>query len=150
MTRTAAEDGLDFCFDRIRSGNTFDAHRLLHWALEHDVQDVLKERLFLAYLTEGEPIGDPETLVRLAAEVGLDAEEARGVLASDAFAAEVRDDEAQAAAMGIRGVPFFVFGKRFAMSGAGTSESLRATIDRALAEAAPAVTEGAMCGPDGC
>ncbi len=150
MTRTAAEDGLDFRFDRIRPGNTFDAHRLLHMALEHEKQDALKERLFRAYLTEGEPIGDPDTLVRLAADVGLDAEEVRGVLGSEAFAAEVRDDEAQAAAIGIRGVPFFVFGKRLAMSGAGTPESLRETIDRALSEGALEVTEGAICGPDGC
>ena len=72
MTATAAADGLDFRFDRIRPGNTFDAHRVLHLAGERGQQDLVKERFLRAYLTEGEPIGDRETLVRLAAEAGLD------------------------------------------------------------------------------
>src|SRR5689334_7936255 len=65
MTETAAGDGLDFRFDRIRSGNTFDAHRVLHLALERGVQDAVKERFLRGYMTEGEPLGEPEALIRL-------------------------------------------------------------------------------------
>jgi predicted DsbA family dithiol-disulfide isomerase len=102
MTETAARDGLDFHFEKIRPGNTFDAHRLLHLAHTRGLQDTLKERLFLAYLGEGEAIGDPEVLARLAVEAGLEHDEVRRVLASDAFAAAVRADEEQARSLGIR------------------------------------------------
>lgn len=103
MTEVAAADGLDFHFERARSGNTFDAHRLLHYALETggpELQDQLKERFFRAYLTNGEPIGDPEALVRVAAEAGLDADESRGVLDSDRYADAARSDEGGACADG--------------------------------------------------
>ena len=93
MTEVAAADGLDFRFDRIRPGRTFDAHRLLHLAVERGLQGALKERLLRAYMTEGAAIGDPATLVKLAAEAGLDADEAGGVLATDAYSAEVRSEE---------------------------------------------------------
>ena len=68
MTATAAQDGLDFAFDRMRGGNTFDAHRVIHLAAERGLQGEVKERLLRAAFTEGEPVGDFEALVRLAAE----------------------------------------------------------------------------------
>ena len=68
---------MEFRFDRAQPGNTFDAHRLVHLASVHGMQDAMKERLLAAYLTEGAPIGDPETLVALAGDVGLDRDEAR-------------------------------------------------------------------------
>src|SRR5687768_13783879 len=74
MTATAAADGLAFDFSIARPGNTFDAHRLLHLAGERGVQDAVKERLMRATFTEGEPVGDHNTLVRLVAEAGLDAD----------------------------------------------------------------------------
>ena len=153
MTGVAAQDGLEFRFDRIRPGNTFDAHRLLHLAREHEKQDELEERFFRAYLSEGERIGDRETLVRLAGEVGLEVDRARGVLESDAFAAEVREDQAQAAAYGIHGVPFFVLAGRLGVSGAQPVETLTRVLEEAWAEvtsAAPDAEQGAVCGPDGC
>ena len=153
MTDVAADDGLDFHFDKIRSGNTFDAHRVLHLAAERGKQDAVKERYLLAYMTEGEPIGDPETLVRLAAEVGLDAEEVRAMLASDMYAREVRDDEDEARQLGFSGVPFFVLGGKLAVSGAQPAELLLRALTQAWkdAETRPAVfAEGAVCGPDGC
>ena len=75
MTGTAAGEGLDFRFDRQRGGNTFDAHRLVHFAAAHGRQDAMKERLMRAYFTEGELMSDRATLERLAAEVGLPADE---------------------------------------------------------------------------
>ena len=105
-----------------------------------------------AYFTEGEPIGDRETLARLAAEAGLDAGEASEVLASDAYADDVRADEARAAAYGITGVPCFVLSERFAVSGAQPAEVMVEVLERAWRETAedPSFEEGAVCGPDGC
>src|ERR1700730_8122812 len=106
LTDVAATDGLELRFDRIRPGNTFDAHRLLHLAAERGLQDALMERFLRAYFAQGEPIGDPETLARLAKQAGLDPDEVRAVLATDAYARNVRSDEEKAHALGIQGVPF--------------------------------------------
>jgi predicted DsbA family dithiol-disulfide isomerase len=124
MARVGAGDGLEFRHDIARGGNTFDAHRLLHLAAAHDLQDALKERLLRAYHTEGEPIGDPETLERLAVEVGLPPLEVSDVLAGERYGAEVRDDERTAASFGISGVPFFVVERAVAASGAQSPEIL--------------------------
>ena len=153
MTEVASADGLTFRFDLVRSGNTFDAHRVLHLAAERGVQDAVKERFLHGYMTEGEPIGDPETLVRLAAQGGLDADEVRATLATDARAAAVRADEDEARSVGIQGVPFFVLGGRYAISGAQPADLLLDALTQAWAalEAKPTVfAEGAACGPDGC
>jgi len=153
MTEVARADGLDFRFDHIRPGNTFDAHRVLHLAADRGVQDAVKERYLRAYMTEGEPIGDPDTLVRLAAEAGLGAEEVRATLASDAYAAEVRDDEEEAQELGITGVPFFVLGGKYAVSGAQPADLLHralAQVSKELASLPEPFAEGAACGPDGC
>ena len=152
MTDVAASDGLDFHFDRIRPGNTFDAHRVLHLAHERGVQDAVKERFLRGYMTEGKAIGEPEVLVRLGSEAGLDEEEVRALLASDAYAREVRADEGQARALAITGVPFFVLGGRLGVSGAQTADVLLDALTQAwgAATADPAGAEGAVCGPGGC
>ena len=139
MTAAGAEDGLDLRFDRARVGSTFDAHRLLHWALGHEagapgVQGALKERLLRATFTEGEPIGDQATLVRLASEVGLDAGEAEEVLRSGRYAADVRADQERARAYGISGVPFFVVDEKFGVSGAQPADVLRQVLEQAWAD----------------
>ncbi|WP_438000015.1 DsbA family oxidoreductase [Sorangium sp. So ce185] len=157
MTEVAAADGLDFHFEKVRPGNTFDAHRVLHLAAERGAQGAVKERLLRAYMTEGEAIGEPEVLARLAGEAGLDPVEVREALAGDAFAAEVRADEAEARAIGVTGVPFFAFGGRYGVSGAQPAEALLGVLQRTWDEAAgepdasdPMLAEGAACGPDGC
>ena len=149
----AAAEGLDFRFDRIRSGNTFDGHRLLHFALGRGRQDALKERLLRAYFTEGEAMSDRLALARLAGEVGLDVDEATAVLETNAHASDVRDDEGAAADIGVTGVPFFVIGGRYAVSGAQPTDELLRILERASRERAPtqsSLDEGAACGPDGC
>ena len=120
----AAGDGLDMRFDRTRGGNTFDGHRVLWLAAEHGLQLEMKERLMRAYHSEGELVSDHATLVRLAAEVGLPEEEARAMLASDRFAAEVREDEATARGFGINALTTFVVDRRIAVSGAQPPEVL--------------------------
>ena len=154
MVETAAKDGLELRFDRIQPGNTFDAHRLLHLAHERGVQDAVKERMLRAYMTEGQAIGDPEVLLVLAREAGLDEREARELLDGDRYAAEVRTDEALARQLGISGVPFFVLDGRLGVSGAQPAEVLLGALDKAWSELAKpeldVYAEGAACGPDGC
>ena len=118
MTERAAEEGLDFRFDLARGGNTFDAHRLIHLGREHGLQDEVKERLMRGYFCEREPIGDPEALERMAVDAGLPADEVREVLHGDRYADAVHADETAAAQGGIRGVPFFVLGRKYGLSGA--------------------------------
>lgn len=123
-------EGIDYRFDIARSGNTFDAHRLLHLGAAHERQGELKERLLRAYHVEGEPIGDPATLERLAVEVGLPPAEVREVLAGDRYAAEVREDERLAASFGAGGVPFFVVDRAIGLSGAQSAEVFADLLER--------------------
>jgi len=118
----AAGEGLRYRFDIARRGNTFDAHRVIHLAAVSGLQAAMKERLMAAYFMEGRAIGDQDTLVELAAEVGIDPGRARTALASDEFAADVRADEREAAELGITGVPFFVINRRYGVSGAQPPE----------------------------
>jgi predicted DsbA family dithiol-disulfide isomerase len=137
MTSVAADEGLEFRFDIARPGNTFDAHRLLHLAGLRGVQGAVKERLLRATFTAGEPIADHETLIRLTAEAGLDADEARQVLVDGTYADEVRADEEQAGRLGISGVPFFVVDGKYGVSGAQPADLLREVLERAWSESAP-------------
>lgn len=114
----AAKEGLVFHMDRLRFGNTFDAHRLIHLAKARGLEKAIRDRLMAAYFVDGEPIGDRETLIRIVSEAGLDAEEARTMLESDAYAPEVLADETVARAIGIANVPYFVIDKRYGIRGA--------------------------------
>ena len=124
LAGVAAGEGLDMRLELTKGGNTFDGHRLVQLAKAHDVQDAMKERLMRAYFTEGERIGDRETLARLALEVGLPEDEVREVLATDRYAAEVREDERTAMSLGIDAVPFFVVDRKIGAAGAHPSEAL--------------------------
>jgi predicted DsbA family dithiol-disulfide isomerase len=137
VTATAATTDLEFHLDRARSGNTFDAHRLLHHALSGGKQSDLKERLLAAYFVESEAVGEPEVLARLATDVGLDESAVREVLDSDAFAAEVRQDEQEARRLGISGVPFFVIDRTYGISGAQPSELMLSTLNQAWMDSHP-------------
>ncbi|HEX2273984.1 MAG TPA: DsbA family oxidoreductase, partial [Acidimicrobiales bacterium] len=155
MTQTAAGAGLTFRFDIAQPGNTFDAHRLTHLASERGLQQELVERLFSATFAEGQAIGDREVLLGVATEAGLDAGEVADVLASDAFAAAVRADEQEAAALGIHAVPFFVVDRTYGVSGAQPPDVLLGVLERAWADAhRPLVVSGAPdapgCEGDGC
>jgi predicted DsbA family dithiol-disulfide isomerase len=133
MTELAAREGLEYHFDTARGGNSFDAHRLIHLAAAHGKQDEAKERLMRAYFTEGVPIGDREALVALAADIGLDPDDARAALDGDAYADAVREDELLAQRIGIQGVPFFVLDRRLGVSGAQPAEVLVRALEQACA-----------------
>ncbi len=120
----AAGEGLDFRFDIARSGSTFDAHRLIDLADDRGVQDAMKERLLRAYFTEGQLVSDHETLVALAADVGIAEPEARLALTDETRAARVRAEEADARKLGISSVPTFVVDRALGASGAHPPDAL--------------------------
>jgi predicted DsbA family dithiol-disulfide isomerase len=126
LAETAAGDGIEMRFDIQRMGRTFDAHRLVHLAAEHGLQDAMKERLMHAYFSEGALMSDHETLVALAAQTGLDPDHARTTLSGDRFAEEVRADEHDAQRLGISSVPTFVIDRAIGVSGAQPPEQLLA------------------------
>ena len=154
MAQSAAEEGLAFDFDRVVPANSLRAHRLVHLAAHHGQQDAAKERLFKAYLEEGLDINDVPTLTRLAAELQLPAEEVNELLTSSKFEQQVRYDEYQAQQLNIRGVPYFVFEDKYAVSGAQPTELFQEVLAKVWDEARPqpvqlAGTDGAACGLDG-
>jgi predicted DsbA family dithiol-disulfide isomerase len=118
MAADAARVGLDFQWERLRGGNSYDAHRLVHLARslgrEHEVTD----RVMRAWYSEGEAIGDHETLVRLAVEAGLEEAEVRELLAGDDHGIDVRTDLALASQIGITSVPTFVLDQKYGVTGA--------------------------------
>lgn len=130
----AAQEGLQYRLDLTRSENSLDAHRLLHLAREHGKQDALKEHLFAGYFLEGASIGDADTLLRMATDAGLDKNAAAQVLAGDQHADAVRADIAQARAIGVQGVPFFVLGGRYGLSGAQPADTLLQALSKAWDE----------------
>jgi predicted DsbA family dithiol-disulfide isomerase len=153
IVSVGANAGIDFRFDDARPGNTFDAHRLLHLAASVGLQDELKERLLAATFTEGHPIGSRDTLVKLAADVGIAEVDARRALEGGEYADDVRADEREAMAIGVRGVPFFVIDRRYAVSGAQPPELLLQALERAWSEANPLEVmgdAGDACEGDAC
>ena len=173
MTETAAAEGLELRFDRAVKANTVDAHQVIHLALERggpELQGAVKERLLRAYFTEGEAVGDRAALQRLAVEAGLDADEVAAVLAEGRYVDAVRSEEAEASALGITGVPFFVIDRKYGVSGAQSPDVLLGALQRAWSERTPQLVmtgaatgstggstggaadgaDGGACGPDGC
>jgi|LakMenE01Jun11ns_1017448.scaffolds.fasta_scaffold9945941_3 predicted DsbA family dithiol-disulfide isomerase len=140
--------GLTYDFDKAVIANSFNAHRLIQLAKTKGLGDAAEERLFKAYFTDGEHIGDSATLVRLGAEIGLDRDEVSAMLASDAFTEAVRIDEYEAQQFGIRGVPFFAIDRKYGISGAQSADHILGALEQAWKERpvmAPA--DGAVCEP---
>lgn len=131
VAQQAQTEGLTYNFDTIIPTNTFDAHRLAHYAGEQGKAKEMTERLFRAYFTDSLHIGDRETLVRLAEEVGLEGTAVREVLEQNTYADAVREDENEARRLGIRGVPFFVLRGKYAVSGAQPLEIFQGALLRA-------------------
>jgi predicted DsbA family dithiol-disulfide isomerase len=128
--------GFTFNMDRrSRVYNTFDAHRLLHWAELEGRQLALKQILFRAYFTDGEDVGAHDTLQRLAAEAGLDAERARQILAGDEFANEVRAQEQFFQSRGIHSVPATIVNGQHLISGGQPPEAFEQALRQIVASA---------------
>jgi predicted DsbA family dithiol-disulfide isomerase len=134
LTRLGADVGIVYNFDRAVVANTFDAHRLLHFARTLHRQDEVAERLFQAYFTEGNNIADHAVLAEVGRDEGLDIADVASMLASDRFAEDVRADIAEASELGIHGVPFFIFDGRYAISGAHETEVFERAIGQAYVD----------------
>ena len=149
--------GLAFDYERTVVANTFDAHRLAHYAATQGKGDAMHERLFQAYFIDGQNIADHAQLTTLAVDAGLPADEVSHVLSGDQFAADVHRDIEQAQRFGINGVPFFVFNHKYAVSGAQDSAIFVQALKQSLAEWTGAATAssplptatGDVCDRDG-
>jgi predicted DsbA family dithiol-disulfide isomerase len=118
VTKLAHEAGLTFNFDKAVPASSFNAHRLLQLARLKGMDNAAEERLFKAYFEEGKDISDITVLTALAAEIGIDENEAGKMLNTRAYTDEVRYDESKARRIGINGVPFFIFNEKYGLSGA--------------------------------
>lgn len=130
----ANEEGLNFNFGHAVVANSFNAHRLLHFAKSLNKGDELKEALLKAHLVDGKNIDDNKTLISIATENGLDGNAVETMLHSDEFAYDVKQDEMEAQNIGVRGVPFFVFDNKYAISGAQPTAAFLETLNKAWSE----------------
>ena len=154
----AAEEGMTWRHHASQRVNTVDAHRLLHLALEAGGPELpgrLKEELLAAYFARAENVADHELLTAVATAAGLPGDRVAAVLASDEFRAVVWADVERAQAYGASGVPFYVVGGRYGVSGAQPAEVLGQVLERAWTDTRPQVRlvdgpDGEACGPDGC
>jgi predicted DsbA family dithiol-disulfide isomerase len=131
VTQMAKESGLVYNLDKAVVANSFDAHRVSHLAKLHHVQNELEELLFAAYFTEGKNTADHEVLTALAVQAGIPESEVKRVLNSSEYSSEVKKDVEEAQAIGVRGVPFFVFNRKYAVSGAQPVETFLKTLEAA-------------------
>lgn len=130
----AASEGLHYDFDKLVVANSFDAHRFTHFAKQHGKQSEAEEGLFAAHFIEGKNIDDRSVLAAIGASIGLDADEIKATLASDAFADAVAEDVDMARQFGISGVPFFVFDRKYGVSGAQDVSVFLQTMEKVQAE----------------
>lgn len=159
VAEAAAGENLPIDFDSVVPANSLRAHYLLKTIARHggDV-DAAEHALFAAHFADGEVISDDEVLVRVGVEAGIAEEDVRAGLASDEIEAAVQADFQTARAVGIQGVPFFVFGEKYAVSGAQPAELFKTALEKTWSELQPQkpafVTldgaNGEACGPEGC
>ncbi|MFT3866425.1 MAG: DsbA family oxidoreductase [Solirubrobacterales bacterium] len=135
LTQMAAAAGLAYRLDLGRHANTFEAHALIKAAARQGLGEAMVERLFKAQHVEGLRLDDPEVLAALAAEVGL---AGAAATPTEADREAAREEIAEARAIGVDGVPFFVFDRRLAVSGAQPAEVLLAAMEQAAQADAPA------------
>jgi predicted DsbA family dithiol-disulfide isomerase len=154
VKQVAKEAGLDFHPEKAIVANSFNAHRLIQYAKSKALGNEAEEALFKAHFIEGKNIDDNETLIQTGVSIGLDEYETKEILASDAFAKEVKRDEMQAQEFGIRGVPFFVLNDKYAVSGAQSPETFLQAMEQTWKEFEEVkkpviINEGESCSIDG-
>jgi len=134
LTQSAKQVGLDYHFDKAVIANSFDAHRLIQLAKKYDKGDDAEERLFSAYFTEGKNVSDHATLATLGEEIGLNRREVEQVLAGTNYSDAVRHDIEEARQIGVRGVPFFVMNRKYAVAGAQQPQAFLQTLQKSFGE----------------
>ena len=155
VVEMAANIGLKYNMDKTISANSFNAHRLTHYAKSQGKQLEIEEKLFEAYFILGKNIDDTNTLIGLGESVGLSHESLRKVLQGNDYEEDVRKDVYEAQQVGVRGVPFFVFDRKYAVSGAQESavflQSLQKSFDewqKTNPDKAMKVINGKVCEPE--
>ena len=156
----ATNAGLKFNFEQITPANTFDAHRLIHLASHHNLQDQAKEALLQAYFIDGKDVADKTALLKIAEDIGLDQTQILETLDSDKFSDEVKHDIKESRDIGVQGVPFFVLDRKYAISGAQPVTAFKDALTQAYKEwksSQPVdkltslnVSGNAICDDDGC
>ncbi len=156
VVNMAKQAGLTYNFDKAVVANSFAAHRVIQMAKTKGLGDAAEERLFSAYFTEGKNFGDPLVLVELGKDIGLAKEDVELALSDETYALKVKQDIVEADKIGVRGVPFFVFDRKYAVSGAQPTETFLQVLTKSFGEwhsTQPAVSlevkEGPSCTPDG-
>jgi len=156
VTQLAKQVGLVYNFDKSIVANSFNAHRFTHFAKQYDKQNEAEEILFRSYFTDGKNIDDYPTLIRLGEEIGLDTSALKAALENGSYADDVKTDIYEAQQVGVRGVPFFVFNRKYAVSGAQESNAFLETLEKSFAEwrkenplSELKISEGSVCKSDG-
>lgn len=134
VIQMAKNAGLDYNFDIAVVGNSKDAHRLIQFAKTRGLGDQAEEALFKAYFTEGRNMANLNDLAEIGVSIGLDSVELTSILESDAFAYEMMQDIQEAQNIGVQGVPFFVFDRKYAISGAQPVEAFLQTLEKVYSE----------------
>lgn len=156
VSEMARKAGLEYNFDKVRVTNSLKGHRIIQFAKTKGLGEKAEETFFHAYFTRGENLNDNETLVELGKEIGLTEEEAREALTNPLFAQKVEGDVREAQAIGVRGVPFFLVNRKYAVVGAQPPDVFREMLEKAFAEWQKEnpqprleVVQGESCATDG-
>ena len=156
VTEMAKQAGLDYHLDKSVMVNSQKAHQLIQFAKTKNLGDQIEERLFKAYFTEGKNVADLETLTQLGKEVGLDENELQVAFTDDQYLYQMKQDIQEGANLGVKGVPFFVFDRKYGVSGAQPAEAFLETLSKSFGEwreKNPEVklqmTQGQSCDIDG-
>ena len=156
VTQMATQVGLDYHLDQSIIVNSLKAHQLIQFAKSKNLGNEAEERLFKAFFIEGKNIADTETLVQLGKDFGLDESEIKAILEDEKYKYEIAQDIQEAQNIGVTGVPFFVFDRKYAVSGAQPAEAFLETLNKSFVEwrksnpeAILEITEGNSCTVDG-
>jgi predicted DsbA family dithiol-disulfide isomerase len=134
VTQMAADVGLEYHFEKALVANTFKAHRFAHYAHQYKLQDAAEEALFIAHFVEGKDISDNEALADMGQKMGLDKEDVLRFLTTEEMTEAVKNDITEAEQIGVSGVPFFVFDRKYAISGAQDEAVFLNTLSQSYAE----------------
>ena len=156
LTKNAKSAGLDYDFDKAVMVNSFKSHRVTQFAKTRGLGDEAEERFFKAFFTEGENIADDATLIKIGKEIGLTEENVKTALSDDKYLEMVQQDIQEARTVGVQGVPFFAFDRKYAVSGAQPPQAFLQTLEKSFAEWRETnpeikieVTKGQSCSIDG-
>ena len=156
VTQNAKNAGLDYDFDKSVMVNSLKAHRVIQFAKTRGLGDVTEERFFKAFFTEGENIADDATLIKIGKDIGLDEAAVELALTNDKYLDMINQDIQEARTIGVQGVPFFVFNRKYAVSGAQPPQAFLQTLQKSFAEWREVnpeikieVTKGQSCSIDG-